>query len=62
LVEEVKTNSSARIKEEGLALNDFHWQNGYGVFSVSTCPRTTPCFVLFWGGWCNSIGDRWCGG
>ncbi len=35
LVEEVKTNSSARIKEEGPTLGSFHWQNGYGVFSVS---------------------------
>lgn len=35
LVEEVKTSSSARIKDEGADLRDFHWQNGYGVFSVS---------------------------
>lgn len=35
LVEEVKTSSSARIKEEQAALAEFHWQNGYGVFSVS---------------------------
>ena len=35
LVEEVKTSSSARIKEEGPAVGDFHWQNGYGAFSVS---------------------------
>src|SRR5687768_375507 len=35
LVEEVKTSSSVRIKEEGPALKDFHWQNGYGAFSVS---------------------------
>jgi len=35
LVEELKTSSSVRIKEEGPALRDFHWQNGYGVFSVS---------------------------
>ena len=35
LVEEIKTNSSARIKEEGPALKDFHWQNGYAAFSVS---------------------------
>ena len=35
LVEEIKTSSSARIKEEGPALRDFHWQNGYGAFSVS---------------------------
>ena len=35
LVEEVKTSSSARIKEEGPELVNFHWQNGYGAFSVS---------------------------
>jgi REP element-mobilizing transposase RayT len=35
LVEEVKTSSSARIKEESPSLKDFHWQNGYGAFSVS---------------------------
>ena len=35
LVEEVKTNSSSRIKEEGPDLRDFHWQHGYGAFSVS---------------------------
>ena len=35
LVEEIKTGSSVRIKEEGPELHDFHWQNGYGVFSVS---------------------------
>lgn len=35
LVEQVKTSSSARIKEEGPVLREFHWQNGYGAFSVS---------------------------
>jgi REP element-mobilizing transposase RayT len=35
LVEQVKTSSSLRIKEEGPRLRDFHWQNGYGAFSVS---------------------------
>jgi REP element-mobilizing transposase RayT len=35
LVEEVKTSSSARIKDEGVELRDFHWQNSYGAFSVS---------------------------
>ena len=35
LVEEVKTSSSKRIKQEGRRLRDFHWQNGYGAFSVS---------------------------
>ena len=35
LIEEIKTSSSSRIKEEGPELRDFQWQNGYGVFSVS---------------------------
>ena len=35
LIEEIKTSSSARIKGEGPMLSDFHWQNGYGAFSVS---------------------------
>lgn len=35
LIQDVKTSSSARIKEEGGAAEDFAWQNGYGVFSVS---------------------------
>jgi putative transposase len=35
LIEAVKTSSSKRIKEEGPRLADFHWQNGYGAFSVS---------------------------
>ena len=35
LVEDVKTSSSARIKENHRALAGFHWQGGYGAFSVS---------------------------
>ena len=35
LVEELKTSSSARIKEERMGVKDFYWQNGYGAFSVS---------------------------
>ena len=35
LVEDLKTSSSARIKEEHRALAGFHWQGGYGAFSVS---------------------------
>lgn len=35
LIEQLKTSSSARIKQERDALRDFHWQNGYGAFSVS---------------------------
>ena len=35
LVEELKTSSSSRIKEEGAGVKDFYWQSGYGAFSVS---------------------------
>ena len=35
LIEEVKSSSSARIKEEAAELRTFYWQNGYGAFSVS---------------------------
>jgi REP element-mobilizing transposase RayT len=40
LVEELKTSSSARIKQESPSLANFHWQNGYGAFSVS--PSKAP--------------------
>ena len=33
-VETLKTSSSKWIKTKG-AFNDFHWQAGYGAFSVS---------------------------
>ncbi len=35
IVEEVKKGSSIWIKEQSPQLGDFHWQNGYGAFSVS---------------------------
>ena len=35
IVEEVKTGSSKWIKTKDPNLADFHWQNGYGAFSVS---------------------------
>jgi REP element-mobilizing transposase RayT len=35
LVEEIKTSSSLRLKDEHKSLKDFQWQNGYGAFSVS---------------------------
>ena len=35
LVEQVKKSSSKWIKGQGPGLDDFHWQNGYGAFSVS---------------------------
>ena len=35
LVEKIKTSSSKWIKGEAPGLEGFHWQNGYGAFSVS---------------------------
>ena len=34
LVEEVKTESSKWIKTKGPAFRSFHWQKGYGAFSI----------------------------
>lgn len=34
LVEEVKTGSSKWIKTKGSEFRNFHWQKGYGAFSV----------------------------
>ncbi len=35
IIEGVKTGSSKWIKSQGTEYNRFHWQNGYGAFSVS---------------------------
>jgi putative transposase len=35
VVEEVKTSSSKWIKTKGADFRQFHWQSGYGAFSVS---------------------------
>jgi putative transposase len=35
LVEEVKTESSRWIKTKGREFRNFHWQNGYGAFSIA---------------------------
>ena len=35
VVETAKTSSSKWIKTKGAAFADFHWQSGYGAFSVS---------------------------
>jgi putative transposase len=35
VVQEVKSGSSAWLKKQSRAYADFHWQNGYGAFSVS---------------------------
>jgi putative transposase len=36
LVQEIKTGSSKWLKTRGSNYASFHWQNGYGMFSVST--------------------------
>jgi len=35
LIKELKRESSKWLKTKDLALSDFHWQNGYGAFSIS---------------------------
>lgn len=35
LVKEMKTESSTWVKKQSNGLKDFHWQSGYGAFSVS---------------------------
>jgi hypothetical protein len=34
LVEEVKTSSSKWLKTKGREFRNFHWQKGYGAFSI----------------------------
>jgi len=36
IVEEIKTSSSKWIKTQGHSFSNFHWQSGYGAFSVGT--------------------------
>src|SRR5205814_90869 len=35
VVQEVKSGSSSWLKKQSRTYADFHWQNGYGAFSVS---------------------------
>ena len=35
VIENVKTSSSKWLKTKGSAFAAFHWQNGYGIYSVS---------------------------
>ncbi len=35
LIEELKKNSSKWIKTKGVKYQNFHWQDGYGAFSVN---------------------------
>ncbi len=41
VVEEVKTESSKWIKTKGREFRNFHWQSGYGAFSISQSQVTT---------------------
>ena len=41
VVETVKTSSSKWIKTKDAKLADFHWQSGYGAFSVSQSDADT---------------------
>ena len=45
VVEEVKKGSSKWIKTRGAEFARFHWQNGYGAFSVS--PSNTDAVVQY---------------
>ena len=35
LIKEIKRSSSAWLNERGVARGNFHWQDGYGAFSIS---------------------------
>jgi len=41
LVEEVKTESSKWIKTKGKQFRNFHWQSGYGAFSIGQSQVST---------------------
>jgi putative transposase len=45
LIRELKRESSKWIKEENPRLGDFHWQKGYGAFSVS--PSHVPALIEY---------------
>ena len=35
MIEEAKTETTKWLKKQGPQYADFHWQSGYGIFSVS---------------------------
>jgi putative transposase len=39
LVQEIKTGSSKWLKTKGTRYTNFHWQGGYGIFSISPSHR-----------------------
>ena len=40
VIEEVKKSSSKWLKTQGSAFASFHWQNGYGAFSIGVSQET----------------------
>jgi len=57
LMKEVKKDSSSWIKTKGRAFRDFHWQDGYGGFSIS--PTEVPALKRYIANQKNTIaGDR----
>ena len=45
VVEELKTESTKWLKKQAGSLSEFHWQAGYGAFSVSASKR--PDVILY---------------
>lgn len=45
LVRDLKRDSSRWVKEENSELSDFHWQHGYGAFSLS--PSHVPALTRY---------------
>ena len=45
LVQEIKTGSSKWLKTKGAGYLNFHWQGGYGIFSIS--PTHRPALVAY---------------
>jgi REP element-mobilizing transposase RayT len=39
LVQEIKTGSSKWLKTKSVRYDQFHWQSGYGIFSISPAHR-----------------------
>jgi REP element-mobilizing transposase RayT len=45
LVQEIKTGSSKWLKTKGARYTNFHWQGGYGIFSIS--PSHRPALEVY---------------
>jgi len=43
IIEEIKSSSSKWIKTKGQKYQEFHWQQGYGAFTVSSCQKILVC-------------------